>query len=89
MDKQLLCSIHAYDFALLEIGMYLDTHPDDTCALKKRQEMQCERAKLVAQYEEKCGPYVVTDTDVAGDCWTWINSPWPWEYERGYKHVAV
>ena len=49
MDKQLVRSIHAYDFAILEIGLYLDTHPGDTCALKKRQEMQAEREKLVAK----------------------------------------
>ncbi len=89
MDKQLVRRIHAYDFAILEMGLYLDTHPGDTCALQKRQELQAERAALVMEYEEKFGPYVVTDKDVRGDCWTWVNNPWPWECDWGVKHVAV
>ena len=89
MDNQLKRRIHAYDFALLEIGLYLDTHPADTCALNKRQELQAERAALVSEYEMNYGPYVVTAADVKGDCWTWVNGPWPWEYERGKCHVAV
>lgn len=89
MDKQLVRRIHAYDFAILEMGLYLDTHPSDTCALKKRQEFQTEREALVMEYEAKYGPYVVTDTDVRGDSWTWVNNPWPWECEWGYNHVAV
>jgi len=81
--------IHAYDFAILEMGLYLDTHPCDTAALTKRQELQAKRAELVAEYERQYGPYIVTNTDVCGDDWKWICGPWPWEYERGNGNVAV
>ncbi len=72
--------IDAYDFAILEFGMYLNTHPYDTKALKRRQSLQKERKALVEAYENKYGPYIVKDTQVKGDSWTWIKDPWPWEY---------
>ena len=89
MANKLICLIHAYDFALLEIGMYLDTHPTDQAALKKRAQLQAKRCELVEEYESKYGPYIVTDKDVCGDVWTWVAGPWPWECERGNGHVAV
>ena len=72
--------IDAYDFAILEFGMYLDTHPYDTRALQRRQNLQKERKSLVEAYENKYGPYVVKDTKVRGNAWTWVDNPWPWEY---------
>lgn len=89
MACKLARCIHAHDFALLEIGLYLDTHPCDTNALNKRQELQKQRKALVAEYEEKYGPYVVSYKDVGPDEWTWICGPWPWECERGNGNVAV
>ena len=48
-----------------------------------------ERDALVAEYEANYGPYIVTDKDVQGERWTWVDGPWPWEYERGNGNVAV
>ncbi len=72
--------IHAYDFAILELGLYLDTHTWDRRALRKRQMLQAERKAAVAAYEEKFGPYIVNWNQVKGDHWAWVNDPWPWEY---------
>ena len=74
--------IHAYDFAILELGLYLDTHSWDRRALKRRQMLQAERKAAVAAYEEKFGPYIVNWNQVKGDNWCWVNDPWPWEYCR-------
>ena len=89
MECNLVRRIHAYDFALLEIGLFLDTHPCNTQALEKRRELMAQRDALVAEYERIYGTYVVSDRDVCGDRWTWIDGPWPWEYERGNGYVAV
>jgi spore coat protein JB len=89
MPCKLKQQIHAYDFAILEIGLFLDTHPCDTAALQKRQELQAQRQMLVEEYERQYGAYVVVDTDVCGDAWTWVQGPWPWENERGNGYVAV
>ena len=72
--------IHALDFAVLELGLYLDTHPWDKRALHKRHHLLAERKAAVAAYEEKFGPYEPTWNKVRGDSWSWVNDPWPWEY---------
>ena len=42
------CRIYAYDFSILELGLYLDTHCGDTQALEKRQEYRAKREALIA-----------------------------------------
>lgn len=74
--------IHSLDFALLELNLFLDTHPDCEEALCKRREYQRERASLIETYEAQYGPYIVTAKHVQGDRWSWVDGPWPWEYGR-------
>lgn len=74
--------IHAYDFAILELGLYLDTHPWDTRALNKRQTLQQERRELIGEYERRFGPYIVRCTQVKGNRWSWVDNPWPWEFKE-------
>ncbi len=72
--------IHALDFGLIEMNLYLDTHPCDARALKTAQVYYQKRKDCVAEYERRFGPYVVTANDSIGnDYWTWVKGPWPWE----------
>lgn len=74
--------ISAHDFAILEMVLYLDTHPNDTKALSALKRYRAEREALVAQYERNFGPYIVTSGDVKNDNrWAWVDNPWPWENE--------
>ncbi len=72
--------IKAYDFALVEMNLYLDTHPDDCQALALFKMYREKRSQLVEEYEALFGPYIVTVDNVQGDTFTWINDPWPWDY---------
>ncbi len=72
--------IDAYDFAILEMALYLDTHPDDEDAMKTREAYMKKRCELIEEYEKNFGPYVVTQNDVCGDRWTWVDDPWPWDF---------
>ncbi len=72
--------IHALDFAIKEIELFLDTHPRDQKALHMLHEYRRRRKEEIAKYEAHFGKYIVTTDDVpATDCWEWIDSPWPWE----------
>lgn len=84
MDNRmtLLHRIHALDFAILELKLFLDTHPCDQQALAQRQEYMTTRAMLIETYEAQYGPYVVTAKQVKGNRWSWVDSPWPWEYGK-------
>lgn len=74
--------IHAYDFAIYELELYLDTHKNDTKAIMRRDAFIKERGALVKEYESKYGPLVVTARDVRSNTWSWVDNPWPWEYKE-------
>ena len=73
-----LAELMALDFAIDELGLYLDTHPDDSEAL----ELFHSYIKLSCQgrekYEAMYGPLDQRYISANGK-YTWINNPWPWE----------
>lgn len=74
----------AYAFAVWEMTLYADTHPQDACALAKRRELMEARQALAGEYEAKYGALNLTSDEVTGDDgWSWIDGPWPWECGRG------
>ena len=73
--------IAAVDFAIWEMTLYLDTHAEDTRAMKTLEQLRNRRAELIGEYEMRFGPYVVTSNDVTGTRWSWIDNPWPWDYQ--------
>lgn len=74
--------ISAYDFSILDLETYLDTHPRDSRAMQLLEVYRQKRQMLVDEYEARFGPYVVTRADVRGDRWSWVDNPWPWDYEK-------
>ena len=76
-----LTELQALEFVLLELGLYLDTHPDDAEAYAIfRQYTAMEKAARAA-YESKYGPLMLGSADT-GDVYRWLDGPWPWNYER-------
>lgn len=77
--ETLLKKISTYQFAALDMQMYLDTHPNDTSALEKAKKYMEMAKPLIKQYEEQYGP--LTKKGVDTNKWTWVKGPWPWESE--------
>lgn len=71
--------ISAYDFSLYELGLYLDTHPNDTKAMQALEQYRRRREERVQEYERCFGPYIVTQNNVTGNRWSWVDDPWPWD----------
>lgn len=66
---------------MLELGLYLDTHPDDAEAFALfRQYAAMEKAARAA-YESKYGPLLLSTAD-SGETYRWPEGPWPWNFER-------
>lgn len=79
-EDSLLYALMAHDFTLIDCELYLDTHPNDTRALKLYKECKQKRDTIRQMYVEEFGP-LVHDDALTDDCsWTWVCSPWPWEY---------
>lgn len=66
-------------FAIQELALYLDTHRDDQEALELYQSYQEIYQKCMKEYTEKCRP-LNHRTPTTGQCYQWLDDPWPWEY---------
>lgn len=79
-----LGELMALGFGVTELGLYLDTHQNDTEAA----ELFKEYAKLYQlaseAYAETYGPLRQSDA-VADGQYRWLNDPWPWDYAGGAK----
>lgn len=76
--KQLLQWINEVSFAVIEISLYLDTHPDDTDALDFFLHYNEERKKAVELYSSTYAPLLMDKIDDT-NYWHWATEPWPWE----------
>ena len=76
----LLKKISTYEFAALDLQIYLDTHPHDTAMIQKMNGFKEKLKPLVEEYEEKFGPLKKSMTST--NMWSWIKGPWPWENEE-------
>ena len=75
--------IIAYQFALYDLALYLDTHPRDEQAMQLREVYRARLCQLVDEYEQHYGKYVATMADVQDNWLEWIKDPWPWDGMKG------
>ncbi len=78
--EALLKKISTYQFAALDLQLYLDTHPGDQDTIAQMNRYKKEAQPLIEQYEEKYGALTKQAED--GNSWEWIKAPWPWESEE-------
>lgn len=72
-------SDYAIPFALWDLRLYLDTHPDCKEALEMFD-------TLCAQNGSICACRVPVNN---GGHFAWIDGPWPWEFEANAVNGAV
>lgn len=81
--EQLMQYINEVSFAVTEINLYLDTHPNDERALAYFQETSRMRKEALDQYSKLYGPLTIDTADMScSRSWEWVNQPWPWEPKR-------
>lgn len=73
----LLRKISSYAFAIYELKLYLDTHPNCRKTIAKIEEYEAKLAPLRQEYVNEYGPLFSNENKK--DYWTWVNAPWPWE----------
>lgn len=77
-NEQLLQKVYLYGFAVDDVLLFLDTHPDDCEARAYFQRMRDAYQEARADYVQNVRPLAVTDVN-ADSYWTWAEGPWPWE----------
>lgn len=73
MNNSFLCNFMAIRFAMWDLHLYLDTHPDDEeklCLLNSYKEKY---EAMLPEYESLCGPL---SPDMGSGC-SWL-TPFPW-----------
>lgn len=78
--EKLMREIQEVSFALVDLNLFLDSHPDCKVALDYFKDMQIKYAELTADYEMEFGPLTAFDTNTEQG-WAWVMGPWPWELE--------
>lgn len=68
--------IKCLNFAIIELGLYLDTHPDDEKALCLHRKYCKEYRELTDKYQKVYGPLTI---QFPCNKWRWLEEPWPWE----------
>ena len=86
-----LQKVYNYGFAIDDVILYLDTHPDDCEARAYYNRMRDAYQDACQEYNEKGGPLTIMDVDVSS-WWNWVEGPWPWEggaCSVSYTHLDV
>lgn len=75
--EQLLKEVMAAEFTLIDLNLYLNTHPNDIRAINLYNS-GIQRAKILRDnYERLYGP--LTPMTQSTCPWQWIMDPWPWQ----------
>ena len=74
--EELAMQIKAYQFAVTDIALYLDTHPEDERALCLHREYTRRLKDLRDKYQKVYGSLTI---EYPCNKWRWLEEPWPWE----------
>lgn len=71
--EEMLQQIRCYDFAINELALYLDTHPEDDKALCLHRKYAREAKDLKDKYQKVYGPLTI---NFPCNKWRWLEEPW-------------
>ena len=84
-EEALLLKINESDFALNDISLYLDLHPEDKEMYRKFREEVKKYKDYLDRYERMYRPLELTSTYT--DSYDYYKNPWPWDNDGGIKYV--
>jgi spore coat protein JB len=77
-QQAMLRDIQQCQFTVLDLALFLDTHPNDPVALYRHKQYSVYLRKLTQAYEALYGPTCDYSVETS-ETWRYINGPWPWE----------
>ncbi|MFD0716450.1 spore coat protein CotJB [Paenibacillus sp. GCM10027626] len=82
LDEQyyvLLEQLQQLEFALVDLTLYLDTHPGDSQAVQQFNQIAQQRQQCAHQFESLYGPLMQFGHSFSKYPWQWVETPWPWQ----------
>lgn len=78
-QQNLLYNLQAVSFVLVDLQLYLDTHPEDTKTLQDYAAYAQRQRMLHRAYEERFGPLHDYGCARSNHIDAWVEEPWPWQ----------
>lgn len=72
----MLKQVMALNFAITDIGLYLNTHPTDTGAIRLHEEFANKYKVVSEEYQRLYGPLTLNYASNNGSTWRWVEEPW-------------
>ena len=79
---QILLELQSIDFVLIDLSLYLDTHPDDTKTYLQFVQFSRRRQSVIAQFESLFGSIRSSGSasqPSSAQAYTYASTPWPWQ----------
>lgn len=80
-EAEILLNLNQLSFALNDIKLYLDIHPEDKDMINIFNKYSIELKQLLNNYESKYGP-IMCDTPSNDNLFSWEAYSFPWEMEE-------
>jgi len=80
--QSLLQRMQQYNFALVDLNLYLDNYPNDTNVIKIYNNYRNMYLNALKEYENAYGPIEAINTKENVNSWVWDKNPWPWEVQN-------
>lgn len=77
-QKAMLNDIQKLQFAIFDLALFLDTHPNDPVALYRHRAYAMQLKQYREAYTAQYGPLTIFENEMM-NTWRYINGPWPWE----------
>ena len=78
-QAELLTNIDSYSFALNDLNLYLDIHPEDQNMIELYNQYVSQYKNLVNDYSRKYGSLEAFSINHDKNKWDWVDEPWPWQ----------
>lgn len=78
-QERMLREIGMIDFVVIEMTLYLDTHPNDRNAIEYFNHYIRLKNQALRDYAAKYGPLTLSTADSYSKEWKWATKPMPWE----------
>ncbi len=81
---EMLKRITGLDFYIIDLHLYLNTHPDDTEAIALYNDYVIQAKQLREEYNEMYG-MLLANNSTSKEPWQWIDNPWPWQKSYNFE----
>lgn len=84
-EEALLLKLSQMEFALNDLSLYLDLHPNDMAVFNKFREYTNEYKRYLNEFEKIYRPLCLSS--INKDSYEYYKNPWPWDNDAGVYYV--